>query len=68
MKTELTMEQELKLIELEMKNLEFLYKSYVDSGPNMHSEDPRIHYTRIAHSETRRMLDNFYKKWKVEKL
>lgn len=62
LETELTMEQHLRLMELESKNLEFLYKSYPDF-----SSSPRQHYIGVAHSEQRRMLDEFYKKWKVKR-
>lgn len=58
--TKLTRNQELRLIELEVENLKMLYFSY-PIGEN------RDHYITVAHSETRRMLDNFYKKWKVRK-
>lgn len=63
------MEQELIVIMLESKNLEFLYLSYPDFAgtPSYQPNNPREHYAGVAHSEQRRMLDAFYKKWKVER-
>lgn len=55
----LTMEQELRLIELETKNLEFLYQAYPEG-------EARQHYIAVAHTQQRKMLDKFYKKWKIE--
>ncbi len=58
--TELTMDQELQLIKLEIENLKFLYWSYSKG-------EARDHYIAVAHAESRRMLDEFYEKWKVKK-
>ncbi|KKN39552.1 hypothetical protein LCGC14_0742450 [marine sediment metagenome] len=71
MDKELTMEEELRLIELETKNLEFLYKSYpiIDHMrvPYSIEHDARQHYISVAHTEQRRMLDEFYKKWGIKR-
>ena len=57
--TELTMDQELQLIKLEVENLKLLYFSY-PRGQN------RNRYIQVAHAESRRMLDEFYAKWNVK--
>lgn len=57
----ISMEQELRLIELETKNLEFSYWSQPKG-------EIRQHYIGVAHTEQRRILDEFYKKWGIKKL
>lgn len=58
--TELTIDQELRLIELEVARLTFLFMSYPDyEGSN------REHYVAVAHTETARMLEAFKKKWNI---
>lgn len=58
--TELTMDQHLALIKLELENLKLLYFSY-PKGKN------RDHYIGVALFDSRRMLDEFYEKWGVKK-
>ena len=53
------MDQELQLIKLEVENLKLLYFSYPQGKT-------RDHYIAIAHTESRKMLDAFYKKWEID--